>query len=120
MYTSDADWQKICPVCGNHKGEHIEMIINEGPHSMFYSCPKYYPENRTEDERACANRINLIEYQKMVEKLNDMIADAACNGGKIDLTNYTWTEKGIQYKVVSHNTKTDTLTVEILNKKALS
>ena len=116
MYTIENSWKNIIPICGNHN-ERIEMTINSGPHSLFYSCPKYYPENREKDERACNNRINLIVYQKMVDKLMGMIAETALEGGSIDLTNYSWTSKGITYKVLE--TKGDTLYVQILNKRAM-
>lgn len=117
MYRIDNGWQNICPICGNHNGEMVEMTINQGPLSTFYSCPKYYPQNRDENERACANRINLNDYQAMVEKLYDMIADTEFNGGRIDLTNYTWKSKGCQFRVLEH--KNGKIKVEILNKKAL-
>lgn len=116
MYTIENSWKNIVPICGNHE-HRIEMTTNNGPHSMFYSCPKYYPENRNAEERACNNRINLIEYQKMVDKLMGIIAEAAINGESIDLTNYTWTSKGITYKVLEQ--KGDVLFVKILNLRAM-
>lgn len=117
MLSIENSWQNITPVCGHHKGERVEMRINQGPHSMFYSCPKYYPENRGKDEQACNNRINLIEYQKMVDKLMGKIAESAVSGGTIDLTNYTWNSKGITYKVLEQHG--DKLVVEILNVRAM-
>ena len=53
----------------------------------------------------------------MVDKLMGMIAETALEGGSIDLTNYSWTSKGITYKVLE--TKGDTLYVQILNKRAM-
>ena len=58
-------WKDITIVCGCHE-QPVKMIIQEGPSSLFYSCPRYYPENRNENESACANRINLIDYEEMV------------------------------------------------------
>lgn len=116
MFTIENSWKNIVPICGNHK-ERVEMVINNGPHSMFYSCPKYYPENRTKEERACNNRINLIEYQKMVDKLMGMIAEAEVNGETIDLTNFSWNSKGTEYKVIEHDG--DKLYVQILNLRAM-
>lgn len=84
---------------------------------MFYSCPKYYPQNRTENERACSNRINLVEYEAMVDYIHGLIAEADVSGGKVDLTNHFWTKKGIEYRVIEHSG--DKVYVEILNKKAL-
>lgn len=117
MYSVTDSWQNIIPICGNHKGERIEMTVNSGPHSMFYSCPKYYPQNRTKDERACSNRINLIEYEAMVDHIHGLIAEADVSGGNIDLTNHSWSRKGIDYRVLEH--KGDKVYVEILNRKAL-
>lgn len=117
MYEFNDAWKMIKPVCGCHGDEQVEMTIQTGPHSLFYSCPKYYPQNRKDGERACANRINLIEYQKMVEKLTGEIAEAEVNGGSVNLKNMKWKEKGIEYHVIDH--KKDMLTVSIVNKKAL-
>jgi len=46
-----------------------------------------------------------------------LIAEAAVNGETIDLTNYTWSSKGINYKVLEQ--KGDVLLVEILNLRAM-
>ena len=71
MYEIAEAWKYIKPKCGCHGENKIDMVIQEGPASLFYACPKYHPENREPGERACNNRLNLIEYQKMVE---DVIA----------------------------------------------
>lgn len=34
MFTIENSWKNIVPICGNHK-ERVEMVINNGPHSMF-------------------------------------------------------------------------------------
>ena len=113
----EGSWKNIVPVCGNHGGERIPMVINNGPHSLFYSCPKYHPENREKGERACNNRINLIEYEKMVSHVMEIIAEEACKNNDIDLTNYKWTSKGIHYKVLEH--KDGELVIEVLNARAM-
>ena len=41
-------WNSVQVICGNHCNEQIEMTVQEGPSSLFYACPKYHPENRTE------------------------------------------------------------------------
>lgn len=111
------EWENIIPLCGNHEG-HVRMEPIQGPHSMFYACPKYYPKNRAEGERACNNRINLIEYEAMVSHLNGIIADAMLEGGDVDLTNHEWRSKGISYMVEEHGR--DKIAVRILNKKAMA
>lgn len=112
-------WATTRVVCGNH-GEDlsIDMIIESGPHSMFYACPKYRPENREKCERACFNRINFVEYENMLTHIADMLVEADENGTVFDLTNHSWEKKGIEYKVISHSSKE--MVVSVLNKKALS
>lgn len=117
MYSIDGAWQNIIPICGNHNGEMVQMTINQGPHSMFYSCPKYYPENRTSGERACNNRINLIDYQAMVDHLMDKIAAEEHANNSIDLTNYSWKKKGTIFRVLKQEGRI--LYVEIKNVKAM-
>ena len=118
MLGIDKPWKRIRVVCGCHE-EPIDMSVNErGEHSTFYSCPKYYPENRKPGEKACANRISLPDYENMVTKLSEMIAEAEMGGGKICLTNYAWERKYTQFKVLSHERKE--IVVSIVNKKALS
>lgn len=117
MYEIAEAWKYIKPKCGCHGENKIDMVIQEGPASLFYACPKYHPENREPGERACNNRLNLIEYQKMVEKLTGMIAEADCEGGTVDLTNFHWSAKGVEYNVLEH--KGDHITVEIKNIRAM-
>lgn len=118
MADIDKPWDKIKPICGCHKDERIEMTINSsGAYSLFYSCPKYYPQNRKDGEKACSNRINLIEYENMVEYISSEIADAKMNGGTVDMTNHKWKKKGIEYKILNHTD--DNIDVSIVNLKAL-
>ena len=102
-YEIEASWKNITPICGCHGDERIEMVIQQGPHSLFYACPKYHPENRKPGEKACNNRINLIEYQKMLEKLMGEIAEADCTLSPTDLTNLRWKSKGIEFVVLEHD-----------------
>ena len=53
----------------------------------------------------------------MVEKLTGMIAEADCEGGTVDLTNFHWSAKGVEYNVLEH--KGDHITVEIKNIRAM-
>ena len=111
-------WKKIILVCGNHSDEEITMDIINGPMSLFYACPKYYPENRKPGERACANRINLVDFEKMVEHLSELYEENFVEGNLINLTGYRWVyKKVIQYEVIEHNQ--DHIKVKMLNKKAL-
>lgn len=111
-------WKKIILVCGNCHEEEVLMQMVEGPLSPFYACPKYYPENLKEGERACYNRLNFVDLEKLVDFLSDKIEEALMHGQKICLTNVVWTyKKKIIFKVIEH---TDShIKVEVLNKKEL-
>ena len=117
MYEIKEFWNHVTPVCGCHGDNKVKMIIHEGPHSLFYSCPKYYPDSREEGEVACNNRINLVEYQKMLEKMMWKIAEAEAEMGSVNLTNFKWSSKGIDYKVLKH--ENDEIEVEIKNIRAM-
>ena len=53
----------------------------------------------------------------MIDKLMGMIAEAEVNGETIDLTNFKWSSKGTEYKVLEHSG--DKLYVQILNLRAM-
>lgn len=109
-------WQSVEIYCDNHE-EPIKMTIQQGPHSLFYSCPKYYPENRNEDERACSNRINLIDYEAMINYIGNLLMDAELNNRSDNLANIKWQSKGIEYYITKH-TK-GLIKVKMINKKAI-
>lgn len=109
-------WQKIELYCGVHS-EPIKMEIQEGPHSLFYACPKYYPENRDIGERACANRINLVDYEAMINYISKLLIDADVNNEKLVLANYKWTMKSIQFEIFEH--EGEMIKIKMINKKAL-
>lgn len=66
-------WKHITLTCGNGHTEEVVMDLKQGPLSLFYACPKYYPENRKEKERACANRLNLVDFEKMLDHMTEKI-----------------------------------------------
>lgn len=111
-------WGDVTLVC-EHRHEHpIEMVIQEGPSSLFYACPKYRPENRSADERACNNRLNLVDYTNMLEHIHEKIIDAALNDEILHLENYKWKDrKGTEYKVLKQDG--DKMTISVLNNKAI-
>lgn len=118
MAVLKGSWKYVKVVCGNHGDCHdIDMEIQQGPHSLFYACPKYYPENRSGGEPPCMNRINLIEYEKMLSDIAEVMIQAEMKGEVANLTNYNWEKKGIEYQILSHND--EKLVVKALNKKAL-
>lgn len=109
-------WENVHLYCAAHD-KLVEMELKQGPHSLFYACPKYYPNNREPGEHACYNRLNLIDCEKMLSRIAELIIEADANGQKLDVTNYTWTEKGITYKVLSYSPSR--LDVSVFNKPSL-
>ena len=85
---------------------------------MFYSCPKYYKENRSDDEKACFNRINLIEYEEMVNEVAKRIAGDNEGMDQINIEGCRWkNKKGTEFTVVKHDDWE--IGVKIINHHAL-
>lgn len=113
-------WNNITLTCGCHKHQQIPMMINQrGAESLFYSCPKYYPENRDANEIACANRINLIDFEEMTDIIAAKIIEAEQNFEILDLTGVQFDNKRktIHFKIIE--SKGNDLIVEMVSKKAL-
>ncbi len=114
-------WSNIRLFCGNHEDKHsIEMMPHDDAEGleMFYSCPKYYPENREGNERPCGNRINLVEYQAAVEHISDILEEHQSNGGTINLVGHKWkNKKGIYFEVVGHSM--NHIDISFINQRAL-
>ncbi len=114
-------WSSIRLFCGNHEDNHsIEMIPHEGADGldMFYSCPKYYPENRSAEERPCGNRINLVEYQAAVEHISEVLEEAQLDGGTVNLRGHKWkNKKGIRFEVINHSM--NHIDISFVNERAL-
>lgn len=111
-------WEDVTLICGGNHPEPVELVLQQGPSSLFYACPKYHPENRDDGERACNNRLSIEDYTKMLEHLHGVIIDAELNDQRIQLTNFTWKDrKGTLYKVVSQNM--DKLVISVYNKRAV-
>lgn len=108
-------WQNITFYCGHNHSKPVKMELQEGPSSVFYACPKYKPENREPGERACGNRMNLINAQKLVEHYSQKLEEFGLEGG--NLTNYEWDYKTIHAKVLKQNDHK--INIEILDKKAI-
>ena len=111
-------WKHITLTCGNGHTEEVVMDLKQGPLSLFYACPKYYPENRKEKERACANRLNLVDFEKMLDHMTEKIEKGMDQGIEVNLTGYQYRDrKGTQYTVLKHTN--DDLKIEVLNRRAL-
>ena len=94
-------WKDITLYCNCHK-EKVLMQPNPKGSSLFYSCPRYYSENRSPDEKACCNRISLNDYQAAVEHIGERLAKNEAENVVENLTGHTWSRKGIQHTVISH------------------
>lgn len=124
-------WTRIKLVCGNHGGGDIPLMAPHAPAesstsrglygiqtSMFYACPKYYPENREEGEPCCRNHISIKEYEGILDHLEKEMGKIEASGGTIDLVGEKWKSKaGVEYKVVRQTR--DHIYVSCLNRKAV-
>lgn len=109
--------------CGCHD-KPIKMVPHEGTTvnlfgggstSMFYSCPKYYEDNRAEDEKACFNRLSISEYEGMVNEICRQIEE---NSGNINLAGYTWKNKqGTKFHVFRDDPRGIDISVESMKAK---
>jgi hypothetical protein len=86
--------------------------------ASHYACPKYRPENRTENERACNNRLNLIDYEKMLAHISELLYSAEMQGSVLNLKNYKWKDKkGTEFKVLEY--ENGKLVISVLNVRAI-
>ena len=111
-------WGRIELICGNHDTEDVVMDIKEGPSSPFYACPKYYPENRTSDERACVNRINMIDFEKMLDHVQDNILEMEAQGTQGNLLHQKWKYKSIEFEIIGYDPH-GKIKIKMINRKAL-
>ena len=111
-------WNDVTLVCACHD-KPVNMVIQQGPSSLFYACPKYHLENREAEERGCNNRLSMEDYTKMLEHLHGLLVEAEMNDERLQLTNYTWKNaKGTQYKVIKQDG--DKMIVSVYNKRAIN
>ena len=110
-------WKSVTLVCGCHE-KPVKMMIQSGPSSMFYSCPKYYPNNRQAGETACANRITLLDYEEMLKILETQMESN--DGFEImNLAGFKFInlKKTIEFYVIKH--ENNEIVVSMKNLKAL-
>jgi len=107
--------------CDNGHQEPIPFYMKDGSDmnkDSFYACPKYYPENRTYDERACNNNLTITDYLKMVSHIDKVITEAELNDQKLNLTNMKFKIGMVQYQIMEHTVKK--IKVAVLNKRAIN
>ena len=110
-------WNIIHLWCGNGHSEPVEMILRPGPNSSFYSCPKYYPEYRTEHDKACKNHIGPYDLEKFVDHIGDIILEGIKTNTEVNLKGYKWKYKSFEFTILKHNS--ERIDVLVLNKKAV-
>ena len=107
-------WTKVCLYCGNHENASVKMEPHEAPASvisqrlygysekiMFYTCPKYYPEHRSENEVCCRNHISVNEFEKMLAYFSDEMEAQLQKGAIPTLTGLKWKSRaGVEYRVI--------------------
>lgn len=118
MKTTFNTWQNFTIICGNHKDDHSnEMTLHEGPHSLFYSCPKYQSIYKHLPDKSCNNRLSLDDYERMITHLN--IKSTTKTGIEdLCLQGYRFSDRGIDYEVLKH--EDGQFVVSVLNKKAMA
>ena len=110
-------WNTTEVVCGCHGEVRPTMTLKTGHRSMFYSCPKYYPEGREPGELACVNHLSTDDFQRVLDKLSSEIEKNLVFGQSMSLTGLRFTIKTIDIKVVSHSD--DKIVIEVTNKNAI-
>ena len=118
-------WKDIHVFCGCHE-DPVELTPHTGStdyvqggkeNSMFYSCPRYYPENREEGERACFNRLGIGEYEQMVTHISKKLEGDDDEYSAINLTGHKWKSKyGIEFRIIRHTR--DHIDVSVVNRRA--
>ena len=114
-------WKNTKFYCGVHSTP-VEFQYQHGnvlnPNAtMFYSCPKYYPDNRDATERACTNKLSFDDAEQIIRKLSDKIEEDEANGVLFNYTNYSFKHKTIEVKVLSYSDSK--IKLSIINKKEL-
>lgn len=100
MYSVVNGWNNIRFMCCKNHDEPQVMDEMQTPKAIFYACPKYFPKNRKEGEPACVNAIFINDAEKAVNKINDLLGEAAANDNEINLQNVRFTIDNVDYKIL--------------------
>jgi len=111
-------WQETTLVCGGHPNvEEVVMTLQQVGKSLYYTCPKHTPENCIEGESPCANRISLKEFEGMLNEIFATLEAADAASTVLNLTNYRWKKRGLEFKVLSHTSRN--VKVSVVNRRVL-
>ncbi len=115
MYDVINGWKNIRFVCCKNHKEPQQMQEMAKANSIFYACPKYFPENRDKDEPACINAIFINDAEKAVKEINDRLGAAAMKEQELNMANVKFTIDNVDYTVLKDdNGKMD---VAVYNRK---
>lgn len=112
-------WSNTTLVCANHPNleEAPAMDISASSRTLAYVCPKCDALNCAEDEDICKNRLPIYEYEKMLDQIASVIADAEENDEITNLRGYHWRRKSYMFKVLKH--EDGHMVVSVLDKTIL-
>ena len=110
-------WNITEVVCGCHGDVNPSMTLKTGHRSMFYSCPKYYPEGREPGELACVNHLSTDDFQKILDKISSEIENSLVFGQSMSLLGLKFTVKTIDVKIISYSD--EKIVIQIKNKNAI-
>ena len=112
-------WNKTQIVCACHGEEYPKMEPRVGSKSVFYACPKYYPENRDPGDRiACMNNIDDVIMEKILEKISEEISEQMQDGQTPFIKNVKFKIRDVECKVVAQDD--NGITVAVKNRRALA
>lgn len=109
-------WRDTTLVCGNHpnSNELPEMTLQATAHTLSYVCPKCNPLNLDDNEAACKNKLPATEYEKMLNHVASIIADAEENDEIVNLRGYHWKRKTLSFKILRHDK--DKMTISVVDR----
>ena len=112
-------WENTKLVCGNHPetGDLPEMQMEPTAHTLFYGCPKSSICNCNDDETPCKNRLSIYEYEKMLDHVASVIAEAEMEDEIPNLRNYKWRRKGLSFRVLEHDG--DKMIISVVDKTVI-
>lgn len=101
-----------CGLCGSR------LMLQKGRHTIYYRCPKYEKEHRTNEETVCTNRISLLDANWLLDELEVLQATNELKEGKKGTINEYFTfykSFDLSYEIKEINE--DYLKVYVLNNK---
>lgn len=117
-------WKNIKIYCDNH--EEPVLFKEKQGETMFYACPKYYPESEDfpqgylEGEKKCLNRLSFHDAQKIVEEFSSIMEDSLISGEMFDFTNYKFRHRMYDVRIIYYSLSDMVIKIGVINRSALS